>query len=405
MYAAYFDLGESGSPCLYASIPTHAYRAAVAGRPPRIDFQRVMPPAFRTNLVRESGLAELAARHPADVPPHLRTPAWEQLCEWVADFDRSDLLRQHLTCLLLFRLGFRDLVLDLVPHRPVSSLREPLEFYQWQWRDLTRYVASVGSRHPVHPTDSFEMVDAPGCPLHLRLTVSTFGIVFAARETKSVDDALRWRARAAEHLADVLASDEFTPFERTMLESRFYRGAGFTPHMTGDRDGMVADMDRAEELARAVPASTPLEELLARENLHACLESRSKEAYALGDVALAEARTREFLALDPYDPKSHIELGECLAKQGRYAEAGDSYLRAARLGPLGTAIASAMAGECHERAGNAVVAEDAFVQALRVDPYAVSAARGWRRVATDGMGALAAEYAGRLEAWGAERRR
>jgi tetratricopeptide (TPR) repeat protein len=306
---------------------------------------------------------------------------------------------------VLFRLGFRDLVLDLVPYRPVASLHEPLEFYQYQWRDLTRYVASVGSRNPVPPTDSFEMVDHPDCPLHLRLTVSTFGIVFAARETKSVDDALRWRARAAELLADVLAADDFTPFEKTMLESRFYRGAGFTPFMTGDRDGMVADMARAEELARAVPATTPWEEFLKRENLHACLESRSKEAYAVGDVALAHARTEEFLALDPYDPKSHIELAECLAKQGRFAEAGDSYLRAARLGPLGTAIAAAMAGASHERAGNAVVAEDCFVQSLRVDPYAVSAARGWRRVATDGLSDLAAEYAGQLEDWGAERQR
>ncbi len=60
-----------------------------------------------------------------------------------------------------------------------------------------------------------------------------------------------------------------------------------------------------------------------------------------------------------------------------------------------------MAGECFERAGEPVLAEDCFVQSLRIDPYAISAARGWRRVAVgDG---LAAGYADDLEAWGAAR--
>jgi tetratricopeptide (TPR) repeat protein len=403
MYGAYFNLGESGSPCLYAALPTMAYEFAAASEYPRLDAQRIMPPAFRTNLVRESGLVEFAVRRPEELPAGLRTPQWDQLSEWVSQFERGDLLRQHLTCLVLFRLGLRDLILELVPQRPVASLREPLEFHHYCLRDIARYSSSVGGRTPMPPSDTFAMVDHPDCPLLLRLTASTFGVVFAARETKSVADAVRWRARAAEYLDAVLASDEFTSFEKVMLESRFYRGVGFVPFMNGDRDGTIADMARAEELARAVPATTTREQFLARENLHACLESRSKEAFGLRDVALGHARTEEFLALDPYDPKSHIELAESLNRQERFAEAGESYLRAARLAPLGTALAYAMAGGSFERAGAAVVAEDCFVQALRVDPYAVSAARGWPRVASNGMGALAREYAEQLEEWGAAR--
>ncbi|MDQ3823154.1 MAG: hypothetical protein M3321_07930, partial [Actinomycetota bacterium] len=99
-----------------------------------------------------------------------------------------------------------------------------------------------------------------------------------------------------------------------------------------------------------------------------------------------------------------IEMGESLMKQERFAEAGASYLRAARLGPLGTAIGYAMAGEQFERAGEPTVAQDCYVQALRIDAYAISAARGWRRVAAPGpMADVASEYAGELEAWGAER--
>ena len=403
MYGAYLNLGPSQSPCLYASIPTMAYDFAVAGDYPRVDVQRVMPPAFRVNLVRESGLVEFGVAHPAQLPAPLRTPAWEQLCDWVAGFATADPQRQYLTSLVLFRLGFRELVLRLVPDRAVADLREPVEFYHYHWRDIARYAASVGGREPRPPTDTFAMVDHPDCPLHLKLAAATFGVVYAARETRSLADAERWRERAQEYLDAVLESDGFTEFEKVMLASRFYRGVGFVPFMRADPAGTVEDMARAEELARAVPTGSPWEEYLKRENLHACLESRSKEAFGLGDVALGHARTEEFLALDPYDPKSHIELAESLVKQERSAEAGESYLRTARLGPLGTAIGYAMAGECFDRAGRSVLAEDCFMQALRIDPHAVSAARGWRRVAGDGLGGLAHEYADQLEQWGAAR--
>lgn len=404
MYGAYFNLGESHSPCLYASMPSYAYEFALSGKIPHISPQRITPPAFRTNLVRESGMPEFAAKHPADLPKPLRTPQWEQLCEWAAEHACSDPQRQYLTTQVLFRLGFRDLVQELVPERPVAGLREPLEFYQHLTRALAGYAASVGGRSPVPPKAYFEMVDSPHCPLRLRLNGSVFGVVFAARESKSLEDAIRWRARAEEYLPAVLASDDITDFEKVMLESRFYRGVGFVPFMRGDRQGTIDDMTRAEELARAVPASTPWEEFLKRENLHACLESRSKEAFGLRDIELGVARTREFLALDPYDPKSHIELAEALSKQERYFEAAESYLRAARLGPLGTAIAYAMAGSCFAKAGHAVLAEDCFVQSIRIDPYAISAARGWRKIASAGMSALAHDYADGLEEWGAARK-
>lgn len=401
MYAAYFNLGSSLSPCLYARLPAIAYEFAVVGEHPRLDVQRVMPPAFRTNLVRESGLTEFAGRAPADLPRQLRTPEWEQLCEWLANFSGADLRKQYLICKVLFRLGFRRLLVELLPDRPMISLTEPYEFYQYRWRDMARYAATVGGRRRDWPVDTFEMIDNPNCPLHLRLTGSVFGVVFAARETKSLADGVHWRARAEEYLEQVLASDDFTPFEKGMLESRYYRGAGFVPFMRGDPAGTVADMDRAEQLAHSVPVSSAWEELVKRENLHACVQSRAKEAFGLGAHELGHRRTEEYLAIDPYDPKSHNELGDSLARQKRYAEAADSYLRAARLGPMGTAVGYTMAAQCFANIGEPALAEDCYVQALRVDPHAITAARGWPTVATNGTGALAAEYVAGLEEWGA----
>jgi|GEM_PF-2823552 len=399
-YGAYFNLGESGSPCFYARLPLAAYEEAVAGTRFRVGAQRIMPPAFKTNLVKESGLAAFDVAHPADLPVQLRTPAWERLCEWVAGFADADLPHRHLAGRVLFRLGFRRLVLDLVPRRSVAGLRTPLEFVHQNWREIVEYAAAAGRKQPP-PTASYEMVDHPDCPLHLKLIIAIRAVVFVGRETKSVEDAMSWRKRAQSMLEEVLDSDEYTPFEKTMWHSRFYRGVSFAPFLAGDRAAVVADMDLSEELARAVPASDPRESFLKAENLHACLESRSKEAFALGDIALAHRRTEEFLALDPYDPKSHIELAESLLKQDRHREAGESYLRAARLGPLGTAIAYSMAGECFDRAGDTALAEDSFLQALRIDPYSISAARGWRRVSSSD---LARRYADQLESWGASRR-
>jgi len=407
MYAAYFNLGESRSPCMYARLPLITYEAARSGAGHRIGYQRIMPPAFRGNLIRESGLAEFAVRHPADLPKELWTPAWADLCDRTAELASAgpapaDLERQLQTVQVLFRVGFHRLVLDLVPDRPADRLASPAEVKLQAMRDIVGYTGAVGSRHPGTPMRAIGLVDHPHCPLHMRLWLSTWAVVHHGRETKSLDDAVAWRARAQEYLDAVLRGDDHTPFEKTILESRFYRGVSFVPFMRRDHEAVVAELDRAEELARSVPASSPWEEFLKRENLHACLESRSKEAFGLGDIALGQRRTEEFLALDPYDPKSHIEYGESLLREERHLEAAEAYLTAARLGPLGTAIAYAMAGECFERAGEPVLAEDCFVQSLRVDPYAISAARGWRRVATDD--GLAAGYAGDLEAWGAARR-
>jgi predicted TPR repeat methyltransferase len=101
-----------------------------------------------------------------------------------------------------------------------------------------------------------------------------------------------------------------------------------------------------------------------------------------------------------------MEVAELLLVGGEpdHYAAAESYLRTARLGPIGTARGYALAGECFERAGQPVLAADCYVQALRVDPYAVSAARGWRRVAAaSGTRELANEYADALEAWGRAR--
>jgi tetratricopeptide (TPR) repeat protein len=404
MYAAYFNLGESASPCLYARLPTLAFEFAQRGVRPDVNWQRLMPPAFRTNLVRESGLVEFAVRHPAELPARLRTPAWDTLCDWLDDFDQSDVERQHQVAVVLYRLGFGRLVLELVPAVPAAALRTPAELRLQHWRDIVRYVMSIGG--PVAtPSNSFAIAEHEACPVHLRFVIAVFAVVFHARETKSLQDAAAWRNIGEECLTELLADPAYSPFEKMMMESRFYRSVTYVPFLRRDRVALAREMARAEELARALPASTPYEEFLKRENLRACLESRSKEAYGFGDDELGHQRVAEVLMIDPYEPKTHIEVAESLLKQGRPAEAADSFLRTARLGPVSTALGYASAADCFVKAGKPILAEDCYLQALRLDPYAISAARSWARCwPAAGMAELAGEYLAGLEAWGAARR-
>ncbi|MEV4612531.1 hypothetical protein AB0K43_08010 [Kitasatospora sp. NPDC049258] len=403
MYASYFNLGESHSPGLYARLPGLAFEFAERGARPEVNWQRLMPPAFRGNLIRESGLSEFAVARPADLPERLRTPAWDKLCRWLADFDAFDTEGRHRIAVVLYRLGFGKLVLDLVPKVPVADLRTPEELRLHHWLDTVRYVGSVG-RQVVAPVHSFEIAERPDCPTHLRFVIAVFAVVFHARQTRSVEEARRWRRIGAECLTELLAQDGRSPFEKMMMESRFYRSVSYVPFLERDRALLGRDMDRAEELARAVPADGEYQEFLKRENLRACLESRSKERYAFGEDEAAHRLVAEALALDPYEPKTHIELAESLVQRGRYREAGDSYLRTARLGPVSTALGYAAAADCFARAGEPVLAEDCYLQALRLDPYAISAARGWAAAGPAGaMAGAAGEYLAGLESWGAAR--
>ncbi|MBD0692334.1 hypothetical protein [Streptomyces sp. CBMA123] len=409
MYASYFNLGESESPGLYARLPSLAYEFAESAERgserAEVNWQRLMPPAFRRNLIRESGLTEFTVDHPAELPEHLRTPRWNRLCAWLDDFADCGPERQQQIALVLYRLGFTKLVLELIPAVPVERLRTPAELRLHHWRDLVRYVASIGTGRVATPDTSFAVAEHPACPTHLRFVIAVVAVVFHARETRSLEEAARWREIGAAALAELLAEPDRSAFEKSMLESRFYRSVSFVPFLARDRTWLARDMDRAEELARSVPAEGAYQEFLKRENLRACVESRSKECYAFGEDDRGDILVAEALALDPYEPKTHIEVAEGLLRRGLPREAADSFLRTARLGPVSTALGYASAAECFRRAGQPVLAEDCYLQALRLDPYAISAARGWAAVGTAGGTAeLARRYLADLEAWGAARR-
>ncbi len=362
-----------------------------------------MPPAFRKNLIAESGLAHFAVSHPAELPQPLRTPAWDQLCDWLEGFADLEPQRMHLVAAVLFRLGFGKLVLDLVPAVPAAELRTEAEMRLQHWRDIVRWVTAIGSSVAT-PENSFAIGRLDSCPTRLKLVIALFSVVFHARETRSIDEASAWRELGERCLAELLDSPDYSPLEKMMMESRFYRSVSYVPFLRRDREQLTADMERTERLARAIPAKSDFEESLKRENLRACLESRSKECYAFGEHDRGHRLVAQVLALDPYEPKSHIEMAQAALMRGEPAEAANSFLRTARLGPVSTALGYASAADCFAKVGQPILAEDCYFQALCIDPYAISAARGWAAAWPAGdMAGLAGEYLADLEEWGARR--
>jgi tetratricopeptide (TPR) repeat protein len=158
----------------------------------------------------------------------------------------------------------------------------------------------------------------------------------------------------------------------TQLMSRHHRAMGFLPQLSGDREGVIREMDLCHQYAERMPHDTFEQCMAADELLFAALESRIKEALWLGDLDAAEQRARRLVELWPQDPQARDHLGQVLVEQERVEEALDAYFSSARIGAPGAEAAWFMAGQCYEALDLPERACDAYLTALRLDPLGIS---------------------------------
>ena len=164
-------------------------------------------------------------------------------------------------------------------------------------------------------------------------------------------------------------ADEFTS---GLFTSRFYRGVGFLPQLTGDRSEVARVMDLAESHARNIKPVTPAQRLLYRENLHAVMESRTKEALWLGETHEALSRSLRVIEVDPCDSKAWAELGEIHYLRQEWRQASEAYSTAAMLGPPASAIGRYMAGLCFSKLGRDMLAAFFLKDTLECDPLGIA---------------------------------
>ena len=242
------------------------------------------------------------------------------------------------------------------------------------WRASANFIRHLPERTSDYPTADMSIfediaLNAPAVvPECFNATAKVF--VHKAKNCCEIGDLMTWSNRFEKVLARTLAgADEFTA---GLFTSRFYRGLGFLPQLAGDKNEMKRTMDLAETHARNIKPGTPAQDLLYRENLHAVMESRTKEALWLGDKDEALSRSLKVIEVDPCDSKAWAELGEIHYLRHELSEASEAYATAAMLGPPASAIGRYMAGLCFRRQGQDMLAALFFKDTLECDPLGIS---------------------------------
>ena len=373
----YLDLAESNGGPLHAQNLEECWRSFV--EPDVLPFipQRALSPGFRIQLSREAGQA-YAVTDPRELSESLRSDRWRRLCvaldEWTSLRSEE---KSRLACLLHSMCLYQPL-LALIPHHHFEAGRADLDTVRLAfWRASANFIQHLPERTSNYRTADMSVFEdialhAPSAvPECFNATAKVF--VHKAKNRCEIADLMTWSSRLEKVLALTIAgADEFTA---GLFTSRFYRGLGFLPQRAGDKNEMKRTMDLAESHARNIKPGTPAQHLLYRENLHAVMESRTKEALWLGDKDEALSRSLKVIEVDPCDSKAWAELGEIHYLRLELKEASEAYSTAAMLGPPASAVGRYMAGLCFGRLGQDMLAALFLKDTLECDPLGISPRR------------------------------
>ena len=371
----FIDLEPCGQGPLYARGIEQYWNALAEECRPQFALQRALPAIFRAQFLSEIGRLDDIVEDPRQVPAPLRSARWETLCQAIDSWHELSADRKCRVVLLLHALCFYALISRLVfelDDTEIAADRCQAELAYW-WASA-RYMSNL--RGPAKDYVGADMADIEriarlgrdGGPVAVNATLK---LLVHAAKTGAPADRLRGLQAQAEQTVDAVVA-EADVFTGRLLLSRYYRAAAFVPQRQGLRADVIRMMDLAEQYAASLIPSDDAQELLYLENLHPVLESRTKEALWLGDLDLALSRARSVVDLDPYDPRTWLELGEVRSRRGEIAEAAESYAVAATLGPPASAIARHMAGTCYRDLGQPMLAGFFFKEAAEADGRAIS---------------------------------
>jgi tetratricopeptide (TPR) repeat protein len=352
-----------------------AWRAFAVPGTASFTAQRALPRGFRAQLAEEAGGAPYLLSDPRELPDPARTDRWRALCEGLDRWgDLSGDQQCRLASLLHSLCLYRPLV-ALIPADVLEASRlGPHRVELAWWRASAEFMQTLPGRigdHRHADLSVFEKIarHAPEA-IPAGFNATALVLVHKAKTQAPMPELTEWSQRLEDAL--VVARRQLDPFTAELLTSRFHRGLGFLPQAAGDRAGVARAMEAAERHGRALTPMTPAQQVLCRENLHAVMESRTKEALWLDDKDLALARSRQVVELDPYDAKAWAEVGEVRFHRKEWAEAAQAYAIAAMLGPPASALGRHLAGVCLRELGQDLLAAAFFKDALEFDPLGVS---------------------------------
>ena len=374
---SFLDLGGEGGP-IHARALDRSASALFDPSVAWIVYQNNTPSFLRDVLIRESQMLSYHVNDPRDLSTSLRTVKWSFLCGLIENWNALDPRDQVRTADVVNRLGMYRATCALLTEAVLSG---PVDETQRANLILLRANALIktgGSQLEIErllelATHKFKS------GTKAKTAASLYLVVHHAKFTKVIAHLDHWGEAAMADYREMgrRRDTELDP----LFASIFLRGLSFVPFRKGDHRTCTDMLDDAEDKAKAALASTETDPLAAQENMFALLETRIKEALALGRDDLSLERAERMIAVDPLDPRPHIHLGTVLAAAGQLDRALTAFLRAAELGAPYTPRALFQAAQCQELLDDQPAALRTYVESLRTDPGGVSSLLAIHRIA------------------------
>ncbi|MGW0999533.1 hypothetical protein ACWD5V_40955 [Streptomyces sp. NPDC002523] len=415
-YRPYLDLAhpqnieKADIPPVAIHMPLMSLRAVTEGLEPwfrEVHPQRATAALFRTELAeltRVVGHASPAAS--TDFFEWLNAPEGCPLAlrDRLAGAAELPMLERAMVGRLLAALGFYARAMQILPD-PTAPVTDPESAFA---------LATWLYAQQMHTTGSDIDLDAEFRRLYGQLgndaryarmrVVATINATVNAARRRRPDVIAYWRAEGETALADYVALPEVDEFNGALMTSRWYRAMGFLPYLTGDRELLVADMDRWLGIAAELKGYDDHTRIIAADNYFPAVETAVRTHMHLGDMPAALRLVEELaFEVDPVDPKTWLTAGELYHKVGDVRAALSAYLRAAHLQfPYGR-LSWFNAGQCHEQLGEADEAAECYRRSLHFWPAGLSPVRRLHGlVASGALGSdsdVVAAWTARQKAW------
>ncbi len=329
-------------------------------------FSRIGVPGLRSQVVRHAGLDAYDGREPADLPAHLRTPAWQQLVDVLAGFAGLDPYTRAMVVFQLAQLTFCHYARRLTG--VVAPTGEPGHDH------LAYQVARVHVRLPQHAAEAMPVLEGLVTNRHdpgLAVLAAAQGVGQAVRSLGDVALGRRFEEAARRPVAQARG------WHGHLALSRYHRAVALLRINERRPECMREEMRLAwhhhEETAAAAPADD-VTRMTVVENRRILVESEIKSVFRVDEEETHRrllAWSGELARLDPFCVEALLVAGDGYAGATDWAAAAHCYTRAGELGTTAGANGWYRAAQCHDHLGDHGSAINAMGRCLELDTTAV----------------------------------
>lgn len=359
--APYINLADVSVAPMHALALAHRANSGFGQVRSPVPAQIVQPASFRSVLAAQVSPAVCPVDDPEAFPAELRTPAWERMVATIRG-EYGDTERVW-AAELLFQLGFFEAYMKARAAwpRPRDS----------RWADFFD-VLDWFARRRVHQGDDqlraslLAMARNADVWPAARLFAAAALIVGAATGRSADADFIGTVFAATEPIA--LAMEQAGPDRSGRLFlSTYWRGVAFVPYLAGDTAQTMEWLDRSlafADRAAGGEGAGPVEAM----TKYPVLETRARVLRTAGRTEDALHELRTLAALDPFDARVFLKLGDTYSEIGQLDDADACYTRATRLGPPLAPLAHLTLARLCQGMGNAERAALHLDTARKLDP-------------------------------------